>query len=110
MAEGSDIPATPEGFEERRLCPDGSCVGVMGPNGVCRECGKRGDPVEDDWREEEPLEERDSEGDEAAAEAGSTESEGASGSFDPDRKLCPDGSCIGVIGSDGRCRQCGKQV
>ena len=24
------------------------------------------------------------------------------------RKLCSDGNCIGVIGTDGRCRECGK--
>jgi len=28
--------------------------------------------------------------------------------FDPSRrKLCPDGSCIGLIGSDGKCTVCG---
>ena len=31
------------------------------------------------------------------------------GTFNPaDRRLCPDGSCIGVVGSDGRCRTCGR--
>ena len=25
------------------------------------------------------------------------------------RKLCSDGTCIGVIGADGRCKECGKQ-
>lgn len=24
------------------------------------------------------------------------------------RKLCSDGNCIGVIGADGRCKECGK--
>ena len=24
------------------------------------------------------------------------------------RKLCSDGTCIGVIGPDGRCKECGK--
>ena len=29
--------------------------------------------------------------------------------FDFDsRKLCSDGTCIGVIGADGRCKECGK--
>lgn len=28
-------------------------------------------------------------------------------SFDPRRRLCPDGGCIGIIGSDGRCSVCG---
>ena len=27
---------------------------------------------------------------------------------DFDRKLCPDGACVGVIGADGRCKVCGK--
>ena len=30
--------------------------------------------------------------------------------FDPKRRLCPDGSCIGVIGPDGRCSVCGKEA
>lgn len=25
-----------------------------------------------------------------------------------DRRLCSDGNCIGVIGPDGRCNECGK--
>ena len=24
------------------------------------------------------------------------------------RKLCSDGTCIGIIGPDGRCKECGK--
>jgi len=29
-------------------------------------------------------------------------------SFDPSqRRLCPDGSCVGLLGSDGRCKTCG---
>jgi len=24
------------------------------------------------------------------------------------RRLCSDGDCIGVIGADGRCKECGK--
>ena len=30
--------------------------------------------------------------------------------FDPHRRLCPDGACIGVIGDDGRCRVCGRSA
>lgn len=25
-----------------------------------------------------------------------------------DRRLCPDGSCVGLLGEDGRCKVCGK--
>lgn len=26
------------------------------------------------------------------------------------RRLCPDGNCIGVIGPDGRCKECGRNA
>jgi hypothetical protein len=29
--------------------------------------------------------------------------------FDPNRRLCPDEACIGVIGSNKRCSVCGRQ-
>ena len=27
-------------WEQRRLCSDESCIGVIGPDGRCKECGK----------------------------------------------------------------------
>ena len=27
-------------FSERILCSDGACIGVIGENGMCKECGK----------------------------------------------------------------------
>ncbi len=27
-------------WENRRLCPDGNCIGVIGPDGRCKECGR----------------------------------------------------------------------
>ena len=27
-------------WENRVLCHDGNCIGVIGPNGLCKECGK----------------------------------------------------------------------
>ncbi len=27
-------------FAERILCSDGTCIGVIGPDGRCKECGK----------------------------------------------------------------------
>jgi hypothetical protein len=26
---------------KRRLCSDESCIGIIGPDGVCTDCGKR---------------------------------------------------------------------
>jgi hypothetical protein len=28
-------------LENRRLCPDGACIGVIGANGRCKVCGTR---------------------------------------------------------------------
>jgi hypothetical protein len=27
-------------WDSRRLCSDGNCIGVIGPDGRCKECGK----------------------------------------------------------------------
>ena len=44
----------------------------------------------------------------AAAAVTPAQGVGADG-FDPTRRLCDDGSCVGVIGADGRCGVCGQQ-
>ena len=78
----------------RRLCPDGSCIGVMTSDGHCSVCGRdaKGAAVAD-----------------VAAVHELPEEPGAPPtSFDPNRRLCDDGSCVGVIGSDGRCGVCGQ--
>jgi hypothetical protein len=30
--------------------------------------------------------------------------------FDPARRLCDDGSCVGVVGADGACSTCGQKA
>jgi hypothetical protein len=96
-------------FENRELCPDGSCIGVIGPDGRCKVCGRpgssdgRGPYRASPGRQEDDGEEDDLDAAEAAA-AGDDEP-----AFDEDRELCPDGSCIGVIGPDGRCSVCGAE-
>jgi hypothetical protein len=47
-------------------------------------------------------------GDTLAAD-GSTSDAGVDG-FRPDRRLCDDGVCIGVIGADGLCTVCGRRA
>ena len=37
-AEGDDKGAID--FDSRKLCSDGTCIGVIGPDGRCKECGK----------------------------------------------------------------------
>ncbi len=98
----------------RRLCPDGTCIGVIGADGRCKACGLAARPglageasgaARDLEREkEEDLATDDLDEPDAGLAA---EPIGGSG-FDPTRKLCVDGSCIGVIGPDGRCTECGQ--
>jgi hypothetical protein len=93
----------------RRLCPDGACVGLLDESGRCKECGLTAsgkvEPVAaeagGDELDSADLDfDQDHDHQEPAAEA--------TGGFDPKRKLCPDGSCVGVIGADGRCSVCGQ--
>jgi len=35
-----DAPVDEVEWSRRKLCPDGACVGVVGPSGVCSVCGK----------------------------------------------------------------------
>ncbi|HEY6475280.1 MAG TPA: hypothetical protein VI456_01790 [Polyangia bacterium] len=77
----------------RQLCPDGSCVGVLGADGLCNVCARP-------------------EGASAEAEAevpGDVGAEDGDG-FDSTRRLCDDGSCVGVIGADGACGTCGRKA
>ena len=91
-------------WENRRLCSDDSCIGIIGADGRCRVCGildpkVPGDPdlsTSSSAVKDEPQEPH--------SEDQFPESQ------DPgweDRKLCNDESCIGTIGTDGRCSVCG---
>ena len=84
------------GFDsKRRLCPDGSCVGLIGPDGRCTVCAQT---------------ESAAAAEEAAPADRDVAAPVASGDFDPNRRLCDDGSCVGVIGGDGRCTVCGQKA
>ena len=76
----------------RELCPDGSCIGLIGPDGRCRVCGTVAPSAVTDPRHRGMV----------ARDEG-----GAVDPFEDERELCPDGACVGVIGPDGRCKECG---
>ena len=102
-------------WDQRILCSDGNCIGIIGSDGRCKECGRAYDG-------ELPATEEDlaAVGDEdaavvepEAADAAEGDEEqfadaDASGNDWDDRTLCVDGNCIGVVGPDGRCKVCGK--
>lgn len=100
-------------WDQRMLCPDGSCVGVIGPDGTCKVCGR----AAPNWGEERKrgLDEEavdDADDDEYEDDDGEDEAEDSrepSEEWD-DRKLCPDGACVGVIGPDGTCNVCGRSA
>jgi hypothetical protein len=121
-------------WTERQLCSDGSCIGVIGADGKCKVCGRAADGTpadDDDEYEDEDEDEDEDEGDDEGDVADYEEEDGDAdedaelraaaedlaaslpaqqdSESGVDRKLCPDGGCIGVIGSDGKCKVCGKE-
>jgi len=87
-------------WENRRLCPDGNCIGIIGPDGRCKECGiPSGSPAEGEQKTAETVN---------TPQCNNTPDPESDPEWE-NRKLCPDGNCIGIIGSDGRCRECGKE-
>jgi hypothetical protein len=96
-------------WENRTLCSDESCIGVIGPDGRCKECGKpfarepkadlspASETDDSSYREDPVADEEYEDGFETVSDV---EWE--------NRTLCSDESCIGIIGPDGRCKECGK--
>ena len=122
-----------EGFDprDRELCPDGSCIGLIGPDGRCKVCGTISPSTVADPRrqgmlpgadDEEEIEEYDGcIDDDCDGEIGDdgrcmvcglvAEPDRPPISADDDfdaRQLCSDDACTGLIGIDGRCKECGK--
>jgi hypothetical protein len=93
-----------EDWEQRILCSDESCIGTIGPDGKCRKCGKS-------YKGELPAEHGASSRQAVTAEEQKpafSETDTNSNDDWDNRVLCSDESCIGTIGSDGHCRECGK--
>lgn len=134
-AAAGDAPADDDdgNWAERRLCPDGGCVGVVGARGVCGVCGKvdpgfdaamaaraaagaheGGEEGEERDDDDEADDDGDGDGDADADGAGDDDQarpapplRGEGGDEWEERKLCEDGACIGVV-IDGRCNTCGR--
>ena len=109
----NEMSATETDWESRTLCSDGNCIGVIGPDGRCKECGKPydGRAIDDEAIEDHAFEDDAYDYDEDYDEEDDARQDSdASEDLDwESRKLCSDGNCIGVIGPDGRCKECGKR-
>jgi hypothetical protein len=95
-------------LEERVLCSDDTCIGLVGADGRCRVCGlvytgSETIPVSDDL----PLETNPT-GDPPDEPPPETGGAGIVSAEDDDRICCPDDTCVGIIGKDGKCGTCGK--
>jgi hypothetical protein len=126
MNEGSESRDMDLEWENRVLCSDESCIGTIGTDGRCRECGRPYEGVLSGRIEpSQPQEsaagegQTDASGESHASVSAETpandkmiEEDSASATDDEwgRRKLCPDESCIGVIGPDGRCKECGRSL
>ena len=103
-------------WENRTLCSDESCIGVIGTDGRCMECNRPYEgtlPEGFDEAPDAPEQGAAAQPEEASAppvqEAQADPVPILSDGDDWDsRTLCSDESCIGVIGADGRCMECGK--
>ncbi|HEX5063550.1 MAG TPA: hypothetical protein VFV99_29435 [Kofleriaceae bacterium] len=111
-------------WDQRQLCPDGACVGVIGDDGTCKVCG-RAAPNWGDERNRGLVDENDHSDESQPPPESVTKSDKPLLYFDVDktdegdakpdadwdqRKLCPDDACIGVIGADGTCKVCGRSA
>lgn len=105
-------------WENRVLCSDESCIGVIGPDGRCKECGLAYEgelPETFNLASSNVSVESQTTKDEIAATSESiqdgVQDEASVGDADDEwarRRLCIDDSCIGVVGPDGCCKECGK--
>ena len=102
-------------WDNRILCSDGNCIGVIGPDGHCKECGQKYEGTlpetivaDKESRSEEEDELRSGADIDAQPSEGTTLLEETEADDWTNRQLCSDGNCIGVIGPDGRGKECGK--
>ncbi len=114
-------PGEEEGLDldERELCPDGACVGVIGDDGRCKVCGATGAPPAQTAAATSPRDPGSGTPglaittpprDPGSGTPGTAVASADDDAFDDDRELCPDGACIGVLGPDGKCKTCGRSA
>lgn len=98
-------------LDERIPCSDGSCTGVLDPLGICGTCGRVHEVPES------PGVAQDDEDAQLVVESSDAQDEVVSRTMEEksgeehevlERVPCPDDTCVGIIGADGRCGTCGR--
>lgn len=106
-------------WDRRILCSDGNCIGIIGADGRCKTCGKAyaGElplPAADSETMADGVKTQSADADQQTEKTNDPIDEDHSNDRQPiddaweNRTLCIDESCIGVVGPDGRCNECGK--
>jgi hypothetical protein len=119
-------------WDDRILCENGACIGVVGADAKCSTCGQKASPstvaamlgreggdlssdceVEDDNHEEDASDGAEHEPENDDDDDDSDDDDDDDDDDDPKewehRQLCDDGACIGVI-VDGRCNRCSQRL
>jgi hypothetical protein len=100
------VSAAEEFDESRELCDDGNCLGVV-VDGKCNVCGLAAAGTSP----RDPGSGQTGGGRATVNAPADMVAEGgpSDGAFDDDdRQLCSDGACTGLVGSDGKCKTCGR--
>ena len=105
------MPISESEWDRRVLCSDGNCIGVVGDDGRCKLCGLKYEGALENFSSDLPSiptlsDETETKCDEDVEVA--EEEIDESGDEWENRILCVDEGCIGVVGSNGRCNECGK--
>jgi hypothetical protein len=97
--------AAPGEWTSRQLCPDGACIGVIGPDGQCKVCRRRAS-------DDPGTQARTSAPEDAALPGGAAAEPAAEPAAVPAAvpTPCSDAACTGVVGAEGTCSVCGKVV
>ncbi|HEY0709408.1 MAG TPA: hypothetical protein VGG33_21540 [Polyangia bacterium] len=107
----SELDAESFDPSKRRLCPDGNCVGLLDDDGRCRVCGVTAGPgaAAPAFPDELAAWESGPDGPHSGHHTGEHDDDlVGGGGFDPARRLCPDGDCVGVLDDGGTCKVCGR--
>ena len=111
MARDNQNRISDQEWENRVLCSDEACIGTIGQDGRCRECGLAFDgPLPDGTLGTPADDPPDHRFDDDTIIPDDHEIEEDAHSLDEEwekRTLCRDEACIGTIGPDGKCKECG---
>ena len=99
---------------ERILCEDEACIGLVGSDGLCKVCGRpyTGPELLPNEEVKDPsVEKKQGNSEDTSDTAVEDNFDGDQPSVsDEERVLCPDDTCIGIIGPDGACGTCGRRA